>query len=324
MRQVICNLLCVVAMLVAAGCDGPSSSEGSGKPVVFVSIPPQAYLVERVGGEHVEVEVLVGPDESPHNYDPTPRIVADLARASIYFRIGMPFEDRLSRRMAETEEDLEIVDLRRNVAMRPNDPAGQGEGDGSHDHDDHAGHDHAGHDHAGCAHCGHAHAHGELDPHVWMDPKRAKTMARTICQELSQLVPDQAATFEANLQSLLADLDEVDRQVADLLEPYRGRSFYVFHPAFGYFADSYGLKQVAVETGGKEPAPRHVQRLIDRARAEGVKVIFVQPQFATTAARTLAEAIDGAVVPIDPLARDYLANLRKVGDQLDRALAGGS
>lgn len=335
MRVALVMLAATVAMAVSSGCGSADDTDPNQTPVVFVSIPPQAFLVERIGGGLVDVEVLVGPEQDPHNYDPTPRTVTELARATIYFRIGMPFEDRLVTRLKETEPDLEIIDLRRGVMMRPNDGhdhAGQdhaGHDHAGHDHadHDHAGHDHSAHDHAAHGHSAddhdHDHDHGEMDPHVWLDPKRVKTMARTVCDELSERMPGQADSFRQNLQELLADIDELDAEISKSLQPYRGRTFYVFHPAFGYFADSYGLKQVAVETGGKEPSPRHVQRLIERAKAEGVRVIFVQPQFATTAAATIAKSIDGAVVPIDPLARNYMENLRAVAEELRKALGGG-
>jgi len=132
--------------------------------------------------------------------------------------------------------------------------------------------------------------------------------------------PRHAAAYERNLKALQADLDEVDARIAEALAPLKGRKFFVFHPAFGYFADAYGLKQVPVEIEGKSPGPRRLAALIEKARREGVKVIFVQPQFSPRGAQAVAEAIGGVVVPMDPLARDYLKNLEHIAQQIKKAL----
>lgn len=161
------------------------------------------------------------------------------------------------------------------------------------------------------------------DPHIWMSPRLAKTIARNLCDALVTADASNSRTYHDGLDALLSDLDTLDTEIASALRPLRGRSICVFHDAFGYFADAYGLKQVAIETGGREPGPRHVAELVERARRDGVRVIFVQPQFSTMSAAAIAREIGGAVVPFDPLARDYIANMRKaaltVRDALDAA-----
>lgn len=259
---------------------------------VFVSIPPQAYFVERIGGEHVQVEVLVGPGQSPHTFAPTPRKMTRLAQARLLFRVGVPFEETLVAKLASTHGRLKIVDTRKGIELR----RVQG------------------------GHAGHEHRAGETDPHVWLSPRLAKVQARTMCDALCEADPAHAGDYRENLAALHADLDRLDRRIAAALAPLKGRTFYVFHPAFAYFGAAYGLKQQAVETGGKAPGPRHVKALIDKARAEGVKVIFVQPQFSDREARTVADQIGGAVVPMDPLARDYINNLEDMAAKVRAAL----
>ncbi len=156
-----------------------------------------------------------------------------------------------------------------------------------------------------------------------MSPRLAKKIALNVCDALVAADPANAGAYRAGLDGLLADLDALDAETAAALEPLRGRAIYVFHDAFGYFADAYGLRQVAIETGGKEPGPRHVAELIDRARADGVRVIFVQPQFSTMSAEAIAREIGGAVVPFDPLARDYIAGMRAAVKAVRRALSTG-
>jgi zinc transport system substrate-binding protein len=166
----------------------------------------------------------------------------------------------------------------------------------------------------------HDHAHGEADPHVWLSPRNAKILAANTAAALRELDPAHAADYDANLETLHADLDALDARVAKALGPLRGQTLLVYHPAFGYFADAYGLRQEPVEVEGKEPTARQLAALIDEAKRDGVRVIFVQKQFSVQSASALAEAIGGAVVPVDPLAYDYLANLEGLADQVAEAL----
>jgi len=183
---------------------------------------------------------------------------------------------------------LTVVDLRQGITLRRMDEIGE------ESHEDAGG--------------GQGH-HGGADPHVWMSPLNAAVMARTISAALSATDPAGQAAYAANCSTLTATLDSLHAQLAAALRPYAGRAFYVFHPSFGYFADTYGLRQVPVEIGGKELSARQLARLIDRARADSARVVFVQPQFSDRSARALAEQMHGTVVAIDALAEDYQGNL---------------
>jgi len=278
-------------------CDATGPDPAAGRLRAFVSILPQASFVERVGGEHVAVEVLVGPGQSPHAYEPTPRQMAALAGSRVYFSIGVPFEKSLLGKLATMARDLRIVDTREGIPLRKMT-------DG---HDEGARHDHE-------------HPEGTPDPHVWLNPRLAKLVAANIAKALKELDPQHAADYEANLKAFQADLDRVDARVAEALAPLRGKSFMVFHPAFGYFGDAYGLTQEAVEIEGKEPTARQLAALIEKAKARGVRVIFVQPQFSRAGAAAVASAIDGVVVPMDPLARNYIENLEVMATQIQGGL----
>ena len=279
-------------------CDSSGPPPAGDRLSVFVSIEPQACFVERVGGRHVAVEVLVAAGQSPATYAPTLQQVVRLGKARAYFRIGVPFEGPLLERIASSAKSLEVVDTRAGIRLRRLDEPHEHEGEEA----------------------GHGHEAGIEDPHVWLDPKLVKVQARTICATLSRLDPGHAADYQANLAAFEAELDAVDAKIAKALAPVRGREILVFHPAYGYFADAYGLKQVAVESGGKSPTSRQLVALIERAKAGGVKVIFVQPQFSRRSAEAVAGAIGGAVVPMDPLARDYIANLERMAEAVGQAL----
>ena len=294
------TLLALAAALVAAGCGGDDRAEA---PDVVAGVGPVAYLAERIAGERLSVGVLVAAGQDPHTYWPGPRQMTDLNKAKLLLTVGLPLEKRIAEKLSSRSGGPEIVDLAAGLDLLP------AEHGHEHEHKHEHGHDRDGHDDG-----------GELDPHVWMSPRLARKISSRICEALCSLDPAHAAEFRRNLGVLDADLAGVDAELTAALAPLKGRAFYVFHPCFGYFARDYGLKQKAVETGGKAPGARHLKELIAAAKADGVKVIFVQPQFPQDSARTVAEKIDGAVVPLDPLARDYIDNLRRTAAALKKAL----
>ena len=289
-------LLVSVAAAVHGGCSR-TSREATGADVikVFVSIEPQAYVVDRIGGARVETAVLVGAGRSPATYEPTPKQMAALSRADIYFSTGVPFEAVLVPKVRAAAPQLGIVDTLALPDMEPRHLA---------------------------AHADHGHEASALDPHVWLDPLRLKKQARVIARELARRDPSHRDLFERNLQRLRRDLDDAHRRIAERLAPFRGETFYVFHPAFGYFGERYGLRQAAIEVEGKEPSVRQLGTFVERARRDGVKAIFVQAQFTRQSAEKIAEAIGATVVVLDPLARDCLSNLDGMAAAIAQALGG--
>lgn len=297
-----------IILVVAVGLMGCGGGDdgANGDVQVFVNIAPQAYLAGRIGGEHVEVHTLVGPGQEPHTFSPTPKQMMALGRADLYFRGAMPFEGRLMSKLGGSSGTLKVVDLNEGIRMRrhgeqhgPTEQAGE---DAEH------------------------HAHGEmeehLDPHVWLSPPALQVQARNIADALREEDPAHAAHYERRLNEFLQEIGRLHGRLKEALGAYEGRAFYVFHPAFGYFARAYGLEQRAVQVEGKSPTPKQLQELIRRAREEKVRIIFVQPQFESRSAAAVAKAIDGAVVPLDPLARDVPANLEKIAREVERALGG--
>ena len=162
---------------------------------------------------------------------------------------------------------------------------------------------------------------GEPDPHLWLAPPLLKIMAQNIAQALMKAAPKHALDFRQNLAAFENDVDVLHARIKKILHPFTGQAFYVYHPAFGYFGDTYALHQRAVELEGKTPTPKHLSQLISQANAEKVKIIFVQPQFDKTSAATIAKAINGAVVEIDSLAYDVLKNLEKTAFRIERSFS---
>ncbi|MFH1057141.1 MAG: zinc ABC transporter substrate-binding protein [Pseudomonadota bacterium] len=279
-------------------------------------VPPVAWLVQRVAGPAGAVQVLSGPGSNPHTFEPTPKQMAALSRVAAYCAVGLPFEDRILAKLKAANPKLTVIDLTAGLELLP-------EPEGGHE---------PGHGHAGEAKAAqhqapakeHGHDDGDMDPHVWLSPRLCQAMARTIAAGLGRLDPAQAPAYAANLAALLADLGRMDARLSAVLAPVQGQEFLVYHPAFGYFGRDYGLKQVAVETGGREPGPKRLVGLIKRAREHNIRVIFVQPQFPQKAAQQVAREINGAVVALDDLAPDPLANWEHMAQALAKGLAGGA
>ncbi len=287
-------------IMLCGGCarEAPEQpqTEAAWQPLsVCVSIPPQAFLVEQIGGDRVAIEVLVGPGQSPATYDLTPAQMVALDDADVYFRIGVPFEDTLMERIAASMPDLNVVDLRDGVELQPI---------GEHAEEDDG------------------HGHGRMDPHTWLDPRLVAIQAETVRAELARLDPGSAHGFGANATALLSDLAHLDLQIEELLRPAEGRKMFVFHPSFGYFCRAYGLEQVAIEVSGREPGPRELQAIVEAARADNVTAIFVQREFADASARALAADIGARIVTLDPLSGDYVANLREMAQTVRDELVG--
>jgi zinc transport system substrate-binding protein len=243
---------------------------------VFVSVLPQKYFAERIGGARTSVSVMVGPGRSPATYEPSPKQMVLLEDALLYFRVGVPFEQVWMDRIAEANPEMVIVNTGEQISSRRH-----SEGAGN-------------------------------DPHIWTSPLLADHIARTMKDALSAADPDHRLEYERNYSRLAADLGQLDADIRVTLASLERRKFLVFHPSWGHFADSYGLEQIAIERGGHEPGAKRLAEVIDIARREKIRVIFVQEQFSRRNARAVAGEVGAELVVVDPLAEDYIANLRAV------------
>ena len=275
---------------------------------VFVSIPPQKWLTEQLGGDRVSTHILVNKGQDPHTYEPSPKQIASLSRAKLYFTIGMEFEEQITRKLEAAVTGLTLVDTTSSITRI--DMQGHG-----HDHETEAGNEHAAEQ---------ENHHQTTDPHVWLSPLNLIKMAETMATAMIAVDPDNTAFFRENLQRTTAALSQLHQQISSDLAPFKGSAFYVFHPSFGYFARDYHLQQEAVEISGTSPSPRQLSALITRAKEDNVRIIFVQPQFDTKSAATVAQAINGVVEPLDALAEDVAGNLQNIATQIKSALKGAN
>jgi zinc transport system substrate-binding protein len=271
------------------------------KPLVAASILPQSWFIERVGGDRVRTMVLVGAGQNPHSYEPTPKQMAALAEARIWILSGAEFEIGLRPKIEALFPGLVIVDGTGGVIFRSLEAHDGGYGDGVVGLDDDS---------------------SNMDRHTWLGSEPAKIMAAHIRDALSRIDEGGASLYGKNCAALVRDIDAEFGRLREELAPLRGSVIFVYHPSFGYFLDEFGIIQEAVETGGKEPGPRDLVRLMEDARREGAAAIFVQAQFPVQAARTAAESIGAELVALDPLSPDWLANIRLMGEALKKAARG--
>jgi len=285
--------LALALLCACAGCGGRQTGDGS--IVVAVSIPPQAQFVERIGGEYVRPLVMVPPGASPHTYEPKPSQLAGVSEAVLYIKVGSGIEFELAwfDRLRSVNRDMLVVDASEGIAAAGRDTERRNEG---------------------------TPAGGRVDPHIWVSPRNAIVMAENTFRGLAAVDPPRRAYYKANMDAYVRELRELDSMLTQALAGAERREFIVYHPAWEHLARDYGLVQISIETGGKEPTARGIERIVETAKQRGITVIFASPQFNTKAAAVVAREIGGSVVLIDPLDGDYTGTMRKVAKAFSGAL----
>lgn len=282
---------------------------------VFVSIVPQKYFVEQIGKERVSVQVMVPPGASPETYEPKPRQMADLLKTRVYFAVGVQFENTWLDKIAAINRNMEVVQTDHGIEKIHMD---------AHTHyDNEANEHHETGDHEAGSELKRIAVpsdHNGRDPHIWLAPPLVKIQARAILTALKKVDPVHNTVYEANYRQFIAKIDSLDAKLRELFQAHQGLQFMVFHPSWGYFAHTYGLKQVAIELEGKNPKPGDLKALIEHAREKEIRVVFVQPQFSSKSAELIAREIGGRVAIADPLAEDWEVNLHAVAESFKTAL----
>jgi zinc transport system substrate-binding protein len=295
MKKYIFRLLPLLFCFISFGACSPGQEENVNqvqselsKIGVFVSIPPQAYFVRRVGGDRVKVNILVEGGKSPHTYEPTPLQVVLLSEADVFFTVGVDYERAFIPRIERSLPNLQIVDTTAGIQFRSIEEDHDG---GEDDHED-------------------------KDPHVWLGFNEVKIQAAHMRDALSAIDPEWTKVYSEGYKSFAADVDRIHGELSVALSSKRGKTLFVYHPTFGYFADSFGLIQRAVEIGGNAPSPKQIERIIEEAQTANAAAIIVQPQFSQAGANRIAEAVKAKVVSVDPLSENWILMM----DDLARAV----
>ena len=255
---------------------------GEGKIGVVVTLLPQADFVENVGRDKVDVTVMVGPGESPHTYAPTSNQLVDLSKAEMYVKVG-------------SGVDFELVHMDDIIVQNPDMLIVDSS--------------------VGIGLMG-------TDPHIWNSPVNVKIMVKNICDGLIRIDPDNEDYYIGNKNDYQSELDALDEYIRFKTGGFKDRVFMTYHPAFGYIAEEYNLEQISIEREKKEPTPKIIQECIELAKEHDLQYIFVEPQFDIRSAETIARAIGGEIAFMDPLAGDYVSNMRRIVDLLALEFGG--
>lgn len=257
--------------------------------LVSVSILPQKYFVDQISGGLLQVNVLVPPGSSPHDYSVLPSQMKALSKSKVWLQVGLlSFEDVWKDKIAEINKNLLLVNCSEGIDPITGSDEHESEGISEHAHND------------------------GFDPHIWLAPADAKILATNTFKALKSIFPEYETDFEINFNQLLSEIDSVSGQIENELDKMPNRSFLIFHPTLGYFARQFHLEQIPLELDGKEPSPRHMKEMVDIARAENLHVILIQKEFDTENAQQLSREIEGKVVVIDPLDYDWKKQMLEI------------
>jgi len=268
----------MLALLTTSG--GIFKVAAQDKPMVVVTIPPQATFVREVAGDLVNIVTMMPPGANHETYSPPPQDMEKLSGAKLYLAMGLPPErGNLLPKLAEMNRNMKIVDVQNEVAK---------------------------------IHEPRYFSPGDQDPHIWLSPKRAVVMVQLTAKELGLIDPTNQAVYEANAARFVGQIEAADREIQETYKGFTNRTIIVYHPAFGYFAGDYNLTMVALEEEGKEADPRRMREIIDMAREKAIKVIFYQEDIDGRQSRTFAEELGGQAEKVSPMATDYVENLKRI------------
>mgnify|MGYP000322739397 CR=1 FL=1 len=267
------------------------------KPEITVNILPQKYFVEKIVKDKFEINVMVKPGSSPHNYEPKPSQMKSLVNSKAYFLVGDPFEQAWMDKFKQNAKNTLFVDTTKGIEKIQME---------EHNHHDEANVDakHDEHDHSG------------FDPHVWLDPLLVKIQAKNIYEAMVEIDSHNSDFYKTNYEEFIKELDTLDENIKTILSPYKDKAFMVFHPSWGYFAKRYDLEQISIEIEGKEPKPNELVELIEEAKKHDIKIVFVAPQFSQKSAKTISKNINANVIAIDPISGNWKESMLDTANQI--------
>lgn len=293
------KLLLITLLSMSALLSGCTTTE-SDKISIAVTIIPQKAFVEAVAGDLVDVVTVIPPGNSPANYDPDAKTMTEIMSSDIYFTIGVPTEE--GNILGELN-DMKVVHLEDMVAEKyPDRYFGEAEEHEEEDHDEDE------------------HSHEGRDPHIWLSIKRVIYMTEIIRDELIKLDPDNEETYKTNAASYIADLEALDLEIKDMYDEFTMKTFIIYHPSFGYFADDYGLDMMELEEDGKDATSQNLTDVIDFARDNNIKTVFYQSEISSTQVNAFADELDANKVQLNPLSEDYINNFKSVAEEIKKAL----
>ena len=285
-------LISVLLSAALSGCISPEepqaavsqndSASPSDRIKVAATIAPLADMVKAVGKDRVDVTVVVPPGAEPHTFEPTPSLMVKLSQANLYVMNGAGLEFWMDQ-LLQSNGDLKVVDSSLGIELLQEDGK-------------------------------------ETNPHIWLSLRNAAIQVENICSGLSDLDPDSRDYYIQNREDYLSKLHALDEQFNRSFSNVSTPVFIVHHPAWSYFARDYSLEQIPLLEEEKEPGPRYLSQVIDLARERNITTVFVEPQFNPKAAEVIAREMSARLISLDPLAPDYLENMRYAGREIAQSM----
>jgi zinc transport system substrate-binding protein len=283
MRKINILSLIVIAIMI-------QSYYIQAKPIAFVSIPPQKYLLDILANDLLDTNVLLQPGQSPETFDPSPRQMAQLSKSKLYFTLGLSFEQIILKRIVANNKELEVINTVKTIDQSTL----------------------------------------QFDPHTWLDPVLFESQAYSIYLSLQKLLPQHKKELENNFQLLQQQFKELKIAMDDLFlnknsslnknRPGNKNNFVIFHPALSHFARRYQLNQVPIEHEGKHSSAKYLADLMSILKRQSVKYVLVEKQFGKKEAQTVAKVLQAKLLEIDPLAESWLDNMYDIANKVHQAL----
>ena len=280
-----------IILTISESCGSRSDSNESGqKETLSVSIPPQKYFIEQIAGDEFNINIMIPPGANPVTYDPSPGKMKKVANSVAYIKVGhLAFEKIWMDKFTSVNSDMKVIDQSKYTEIIQVDTKTKG----------------------------HNHGHGTGgDPHIWTSPKAVKKQVKAIKEGLTEINPENESFYTKNYRNFINNIDSLDSFVERRLEDVKNKSFMVFHPALSYYARDYGLNQIAIEFEGKEPTPSKLKEIVDLARREQIKTVFIQKQFNVDNAETVADEIGADLEVINPLGSNWMETIKDITEKI--------
>lgn len=307
-------------LLSAALADSPP------KIPVVASIIPLGDFCRQLGGDAVEVQVLIPPGASPHVFEPPPSVIAKAAQARVFVYIGAGLEPWAAKLLSSRNpEGLAVVEAAQGLPLIQ-EVAGHHHPHEANAADSRAPHQRSAESRSGAASKSETHISG--NPHIWLDPVLAQEICLKIAAALIQVDPERRQTYEANLKNYLKELARLHQEILKRVTTWSLKDYVCFHPAYTYFAKRYGLREVGVieVAPGREPTPRHLHKIVEAIRHYGIRVVFAEPQLSPRVAEVIAQEAGVKVLMLDPIGgrppygENYLQMMRYNLNTLEEAM----
>ncbi|WP_053360367.1 zinc ABC transporter substrate-binding protein [Bacillus sp. FJAT-27251] len=333
MKKKLLILLILVLGTALAGCsEGNETVENENTNPeliqVYTTVYPLQYFTEAIGEDYVQVESIYPPGADEHTFEPSQKDMIKMADSDLFVYIGLGLEGFVEK-AKNTLENEHVAMLAAGEYIQFNqteEAAGDDRSEDEHAHgEDEHGEDEHGEDE-------HGHHHGDIDPHVWLDPLYSKQLAEAIKDQLIEMVPSQRNRFEQNFQEVAKQLDELHADFDQTIKNARHHEVIVAHSAYGYWEERYGIKQLSISglSTTNEPSQKELQTLISHGKEEGLKYVLFEQNFESRLAETVQKELGAdalylhnlSVLTNDDIANEetYFTLMQKNLETLDTAL----